>query len=109
VVWQQAVRAVQVGWRVGTRLALMTVARVRRATAAELLTISAVVMLTAMVAHAWRKRYASRTKEATRRAIRSLHANVSALYEKYMHRARAATRALNSSWYALSAETCSPT
>jgi hypothetical protein len=98
---------------VGTQLAVMTVARARRATAAELVTMSAVVMLTAMVAHGWRKRYASRTKEATRRAIRSLHANVSALYQKYMQRwwlgGRAATRAFNSSWYALSGETRSPT
>jgi len=104
VVWKQAVHAGMVGWRLGAQIAVMTVARVRRATVAELVTVSAVVMLIAMVAHAWRKRYASRTKEATRRAMRSLKANISGLYQKYMQRwwlrARATTRAFYSSWYA---------
>lgn len=110
MVWKQVVHASKMGWRLGTQIAVMTVARVRRATVAELVTISAVVLLIAMVAHAWRKRYASRTKEATRRAIRSVKANISALYQKYMQRwwlrARATTRAFCSSWYALYEATC---
>jgi hypothetical protein len=95
-VWKQGVHAGKVGWKLG-------IARVRRASMAELATGSAAVVLMAMLVHAWRGRYASRTKEAIRRAIRSIRDAVFGVYTRFLRRwwlrARATTRALYSSGY----------